>query len=55
MSISKGTWREIFIEYYIRRSSFENLKKWKESVAEEVDPSAIFVLIGNQVDMKEDR
>jgi len=46
----------VFFVYNVnQRQTFENLKKWKESVVEEVDPSAIFVLIGNQVDLKEER
>ena len=33
-----------------RRETFENLQKWKADVAENIDPNAVYVLIGNQVD-----
>jgi Ras-related protein Rab-2A len=42
----------VFLVYDVnRRETFENLKKWKDDVCENVDPNAIFVLVGNQVDI----
>jgi GTPase SAR1 family protein len=42
----------VFLVYNVnKRDTFESLRKWKTDVAENVDPNAIFVLMGNQVDI----
>lgn len=42
----------VFLVYNVnKRDTFESLRKWKTDVAENVDPNAIFVLMGNQVDL----
>ena len=35
----------------LRRETFEELKKWKDEVLENIEPNAILVLIGNQNDI----
>ena len=37
------------------RKSYDNVTKWMNSIAEHADPSIIKVLVGNKIDLEEER
>jgi len=59
LSVIKSFYRDahaVFVVYDVtRKDSFENLNLWMQDILENADPSAILVLIGNQVDREDKR